>query len=398
MASRCVEIVSGHDGLDELPAKKISDDSGNQASSGPKGGRGRLDQRGEPCSSPIRESAKRAQLPSVNSALGTVDRFLLGAIGREGLKGAPHATRLCSQVLLARILTEVPVGAARKATEGAGVKMRLGRAAVIVMALSVPAIVTFGSPSSAAKPTPATSASAASAAPSAAVPAKVPVAASASGAAPAASSTAGPAPGEMDGATYAVRLRDLEQRIDELKEQIRRSHTRLSLLSDTILGGGVAGSRAEVQFENQMSGAFRLTRAVFVLDGAVQYNKADESGVLSEQPTLPIYTGSIPPGDHTLQVLLQLQGNGYGVFSYLKGYRFEVRSSHSFTAVEGKTMQVQAIAYEKGGVTTPLEERPAVRYMEKPVALTQKEADSGGSGPASAPKPAVSGGFSIGGK
>src|SRR5262249_15521597 len=27
----------------------------------------------------------------------------------------------------------------------------------------------------------------------------------------------------MDGPTYAVRLRDLEQRIDELKEQIRRS-------------------------------------------------------------------------------------------------------------------------------------------------------------------------------
>jgi len=31
----------------------------------------------------------------------------------------------------------------------------------------------------------------------------------------------------VDGATYAVRLKDLEQRIDELKEQIRRSHTRL---------------------------------------------------------------------------------------------------------------------------------------------------------------------------
>ena len=44
----------------------------------------------------------------------------------------------------------------------------------------------------------------------------------------------------MDGSTYAVRLRDLEQHIDELKEQIRRSHTRLSLLSDTILNGGGA--------------------------------------------------------------------------------------------------------------------------------------------------------------
>lgn len=169
----------------------------------------------------------------------------------------------------------------------------------------------------------------------------------------------------MDGQTYSVRLRDLEQRIDELKEQIRRSHTRLSLLSDTILSGGGAGSRASIKFQNELSSAFRITRVLVVLDGAVQYNKTDQSGVLSDQSEIPIFNGSVPPGDHTLQVLVNLQGNGYGVFSYLRGYRFEVRSSHSFTAVEGKTMNLQAIAYEKGGVTTPLEERPAIRYVEK---------------------------------
>ena len=185
------------------------------------------------------------------------------------------------------------------------------------------------------------------------------------GPAPAGAQAAAPA---MDGPTYAVRLRDLEQRIDELKEQIRRSHTRLSLLSDTILSGGGAGSRANVRFQNELSSAFRVTRVLVVLDGAVQYNKTDQSGALADQAEIPIFNGSVPPGDHTLQVLVNLQGNGYGVFSYLRGYRFEVRSSHSFTAVEGKTMNLQAIAYEKGGVTTPLEERPAVRYVEKVVA------------------------------
>lgn len=178
---------------------------------------------------------------------------------------------------------------------------------------------------------------------------------------------AGAAPGAqgMDGPTYAIRLRDLEQRIDELKEQIRRSHTRLSLLSDTILSGGGAGSRAAIRFNNELSSAFRVTRVLVVLDGAVQYNKTDQSGALAEQTEIPIFNGAIPPGDHTLQVLINLQGHGFGVFSYLRGYRFEIRSSHSFTAVEGKTVNLQAIAFEKGGVTTPLEERPAVRYSEK---------------------------------
>jgi hypothetical protein len=37
--------------------------------------------------------------------------------------------------------------------------------------------------------------------------------------------------------SVTVRVRDLGQRYDELKDQIRRSHTRIALLSDTIAGG-----------------------------------------------------------------------------------------------------------------------------------------------------------------
>lgn len=198
----------------------------------------------------------------------------------------------------------------------------------------------------------------------------------------------------VDGATYQVRLRDLESKVDELKEQIRRSHTRLSLLSETILGGGVGGSRAEIRFTNEMSSAFRLVRALFVLDGAVQYNKKDESGALAEQREIPIFSGSITPGDHTLQTLVQLRGHGYGVFSYLRGYRFEVKSSHSFTVTEGKTIRLEVVAWEKGGVTTPLEQRPAVRYVEKLASGT-----SGAAPAAKAPSSSsagASGGFSIG--
>jgi hypothetical protein len=207
----------------------------------------------------------------------------------------------------------------------------------------------------------------------------------------------------VDGSTYAVRLRDLESRVDELKEQIRRSHTRLSLLSDTILSAGVGGARAEIKFENDMSSAFRLTRALFVLDGAVQYNKADDTGALASQTEIPIFSGSIAPGDHTLQVLVQLRGHGYGVFSYLRGYKFEVKSSHAFTVTEGKAIDLDAIAWEKGGVTTPLEQRPAVRYVEKLRSGIGEGGDSGGAKPSeppsaapAAPAAGASGSLSIG--
>jgi hypothetical protein len=248
---------------------------------------------------------------------------------------------------------------------------------------------------SAAEPAAPAATDPASAGPSAAPP-TTGASGSGSGTTTAASSASAGSP-PSDGATYAVRLRDLESQINELKEQIRRSHTRLSLLSDTILSGGVGGARAEVRFTNDMSSAFKLTRALFVLDGAVQYNKQDDTGALAEQKQIPIFSGSVPPGDHTLQVLLQLRGHGYGVFSYLRGYRFEVKSSHSFTVSEGKTIDLEAIAWEKGGVTTPLEQRPAVRYVEKiRGGFAEGSSPARSSAAPSSNKSGASGGFSIG--
>ncbi|MFM2415480.1 MAG: hypothetical protein RL385_203 [Pseudomonadota bacterium] len=170
---------------------------------------------------------------------------------------------------------------------------------------------------------------------------------------------------DVDAATYAVRLRDLEQRINELKEQIFRSKARLSLLAETVLQGVVAGSQTAIVHENKMSASYKLVKVVYTLDGAPIFNRTDEEGGLGDQPEFEVYNGSIVPGEHTLTANLEYRGHGYGIFSYLKGYRFKVRSSYSFTAPEGKAVEVRVVGYEKGGPTAPLEERPAVRYQER---------------------------------
>jgi hypothetical protein len=168
---------------------------------------------------------------------------------------------------------------------------------------------------------------------------------------------------EMDAGTYAVRLRDLETRINALKEQIFRSKARLSLLAETVLGIVTAGAQAVIVHENRMSSSYRLVKAAYALDGARIFNKADEEGTLGDQTEFDVFNGSIVPGDHSLTTNLEYRGNGYGIFSYLKGYRFRVRSSHTFSAPEGRRVSVRVVAYEKGGPTAPLEERPAVRYV-----------------------------------
>lgn len=198
-------------------------------------------------------------------------------------------------------------------------------------------------------------------------------------AAPAAARAAPEAPVEsIDAGTYAVRLRDLEQRINELKEQIFRSKARLSLLAETVLEGVVGGGQAVIVHENRMSQSYKLVRVVYALDGAPIFTKADEEGSLGEQDEFEVYNGSIVPGEHTLTVSLEYRGHGYGVFAYLKGYRFKVRSTYTFAVPEGRVSTIQVVGYEKGGPTTPLEERPAVRYIERVERQSRPEASGEG--------------------
>jgi hypothetical protein len=173
----------------------------------------------------------------------------------------------------------------------------------------------------------------------------------------------------MTGEQFVVRLRDLEQRINELKEEIFRSKARLSLLAESILQNVIGGARAVIQHENQMGALYRLVRAVYSLDGAPILTRTDDNGSLADQREFPVYNGQIGAGDHSLTVNLEYQGNGYGLFSYVKGYSFRVRSTQSFSVAEGKAIQIRVIGHEKGGPMTLPEERLAIRYITRILSL-----------------------------
>jgi len=174
---------------------------------------------------------------------------------------------------------------------------------------------------------------------------------------------------EMDASqkagAYSVRLRDLEQKVNQLKERIFRSKARLSLLAEKVLSGPTgAGARASIIYTDKMGSSFKLVKAVFILDGVPIYNKTDESG-MKKKKGLEIFSAPVVPGEHTLSVTVEYKGNGYGVFAYLNDYKFKVRSSHAFSVDEGKSKSLEVVLFEKGNIATPLEERPSVKFVEQ---------------------------------
>lgn len=170
-------------------------------------------------------------------------------------------------------------------------------------------------------------------------------------------------PPDQDPAAVPVnlRLRSLEQRVQALKERAWRAKARVGMLKEAVLGGGI-GANATLVHKNKMGSSYRLIKLVYALDGTQIFTRVDDSGDMHKQKSIDVLTGPVAPGSHTISVYAVYRGHGYGVFKYLNKYQFKVRSSHTFTATEGKAARIEVIGFEKGGVTTPLEKRPAIDF------------------------------------
>jgi hypothetical protein len=115
------------------------------------------------------------------------------------------------------------------------------------------------------------------------------------------------------------------------------------------------------RIQNSVGSTFRLTKISFFVDGSQVSAQSYPSG-LEPNANVQVFVGPVDLGNHTLQALIEYQGNGGGVLSYFEGYRYKVSSSHAFTATAHTTTQITVVTYEKGGLLTSFENRLGVAF------------------------------------
>lgn len=162
---------------------------------------------------------------------------------------------------------------------------------------------------------------------------------------------------------YGLKMKELEDSVAELKEQIFRSKAKLTLLTEQVQGGNGAGSRIVITHKNQMGANFLLVEVNYFLDGTPLWQEVDDSGAkLTPMKEHPLWDGRIVEGSHTLTVEMKYRGNGTGVWQYLTGYELKLKDSITFTAESNKLVSIDVVGFEKGNFTTEMTDRPAIRF------------------------------------
>ncbi|MBI5514766.1 MAG: hypothetical protein HY909_13405 [Deltaproteobacteria bacterium] len=180
-------------------------------------------------------------------------------------------------------------------------------------------------------------------------------------------------------------LRDIDREVTGLSNDITASHTRLQQITAMVLERSGGGGLLLLEHQNDMTSTFRLVRATYALDGVTVATRSDDNGSLAEQASFTVYNGRAASGEHQLTVTLEYQGNGYGIFSYIRGYTFRARSVQTFTLPEGQGLRLTVVGYERGGATTAVEDRPAIRYQQQATSIAALQAQIARSNTGAAP-------------
>jgi hypothetical protein len=109
---------------------------------------------------------------------------------------------------------------------------------------------------------------------------------------------------------------------------------------------------------NEMGGSFRLTEVSYQIDGhPLQIGTALET---LQRRDATLFEGRMRPGRHELRIQATIRGHGYGVFSYMKGYRLRLSAAQTFEVRRGARSHL--IVRVKEDASAPIRQRFSIAF------------------------------------
>lgn len=172
------------------------------------------------------------------------------------------------------------------------------------------------------------------------------------------------APAEPD-REWLRELRSSEATVHALKEEVFRSKATLQLLRELAVQGASGSGGLRIRHQTALARVYRVVGVDYFLDGKSVYAwKATEGGEPHPREVV-VRDGAATPGQHNVQVSVQLQGEGGGMFAYVEAYQTKVDSTAAFDVQGGLVTDVTVKIQTKAKGKKSFTERPNIVYEER---------------------------------
>lgn len=142
---------------------------------------------------------------------------------------------------------------------------------------------------------------------------------------------------------YQNEIKEFDKIIDQINQDIKKEKKDISFLKNSLINNEISASKLVVKLINKDDGYFKITKVKITMNGNNILTK-DSLG----KKELTIFNESSSPGLYTFNFDLYVEGAGYGIFTYMKSYKFRIKRTVKVKVHDIGKSKLKIIIYKKG--------------------------------------------------
>jgi hypothetical protein len=172
-------------------------------------------------------------------------------------------------------------------------------------------------------------------------------------------------------------LEGFESEVDRVSSKLNGIKDQVTFLKNVVLGGSMVRASGDIRHLCQLGGDFTIERVRYTVDGNILYSDNEGSASVNDDTPFVLLSGPMTAGTHKVEVEVTIQQGGFGVFTYARGYGYQIRGTFDFKVIDGQVNQLTVVVYRKPDVTLEEKDRLAIRFdvvrADQPGLMTRTE-------------------------
>ena len=142
---------------------------------------------------------------------------------------------------------------------------------------------------------------------------------------------------------YRSEIKEFDKIINQINKDIKNEEKDINFLKNSLINNDISASKLVVKLLNKDDGYFKITKINITMNG---------NNILSKetlnQKELTLFNEPSSPGLYTFNFDLYVEGAGYGIFTYMKSYKFRIRKKVEVKVHDIGKSKLKIIIYKKG--------------------------------------------------
>lgn len=119
---------------------------------------------------------------------------------------------------------------------------------------------------------------------------------------------------------YSQKVIEFTKSIDEIEKEIKKEDEMLGTLATNLINNDISTGSLVVSVENNDTNFFEIVEIKVLMNSKEIFNKSN-----SDASNFSVFSNSVDPGEYIFNFEIKLQGKGYKLFSYMNGYKYNIK-------------------------------------------------------------------------